>query len=128
MKELFTSPVFWGALLAFLGTALAALSAIRKDSASIAMQVAQEARTDVREMRTQIKEMRGELDAMNKSLMILKEKYSAALTDAATSRIAVASARSRLAQDGIKTADLPPVPELIEADMRHSWPEVFDGL
>lgn len=74
----------------------------------------------------EVDDLRKALDSTRRSERILKEKLSAALTDSATIRIAVIAAKTRLAAEGVWTADLPPVPEIIRSDLEHDWPELFE--
>ena len=123
-------PYVMVALVGLIGVALGhILSSLRKkqetDLSKIQVNISF-LQAEYERLNKEVEELRKDLDATRRSERLLKEKYSAALTDSATLRIAVVSAKKRLAAEGVETAEIPPVPELICADMKQDWPKLFE--
>ena len=129
MKELLLHPGFWGAAMALIGVLSGALLSgwnnkkrydLDKMGVNIAFLQAEHERVVGK-----LKVLEETVDRFERNERLMMEKYSVALADDATVRIAVASAKARLAAQNVWTADLPPVPKLIEPDMLHQWPDAI---
>ena len=124
-------PLFWGAVMGVCGVVLGhwVTRKSKKEEHQLAVLQATVTALDdsVQDLRAQVKELEGRVDTAEKKSRVATEKYSVALTHAATLRIAATGLFARHAKlPGFDHAELPPVPALIEADMRHNWPGAFE--
>ena len=124
-------PLFWGAIMGVFGVVLGHLVTRKSKKEEHQLAVLQATVTalddSVQDLRAQVKDLEGRVNTAEKKSRVANEKYSVALTYAATLRIAVVALFTRHAElPGFSHPELPPVPALIEADMRHQWPSAFN--
>ena len=124
-------PLFWGAIMGVFGVVLGHLVTRKSKKEEHQLAVLQATVTalddSVQELRAQVKDLEGRVNTAEKKSRVANEKYSVALTYAATLRIAAVALFTRHAElPGFSHPELPPVPALIEADMRHQWPSAFN--
>ena len=123
-------PLFWGAVMGVCGVVLGhwVTRKSKKEEHQLAVLQATVTALDdsVQDLRAQVKDLEGRVNTAEKKSRVATEKYSVALTHAATLRIAAIALFTRLDSLNVGHAELPPVPALIEADMRHQWPSAFD--
>ena len=124
-------PLFWGAVMGVCGVVLGhwVTRKSKKEEHQLAVLQATVTALDdsVQDLRAQVKELEGRVNTAEKKSRVATEKYSVALTHAATLRIAATGLFARLDSLNVDHTALPPVPALIEADMRHDWPGVFNN-
>lgn len=123
-------PLFWGAVMGVCGVVLGhwVTRKSKKEEHQLAVLQATVTALDdsVQHLRTQVKELEERVNTAEKKSRVATEKYSEALTHAATLRIAAKGLFARLDSLNVGHAELPPVPALIEADMLHQWPSAFN--
>ena len=123
-------PLFWGAVMGVCGVVLGhwVTRKSKKEEHQLAVLQATVTALDdsVQDLRAQVKDLEGRVNTAEKKSRVATEKYSVALTHAATLRIAAIALFTRPDSLNVGHVELPPVPALIEADMRHQWPSAFD--
>ena len=123
-------PLFWGAVMGVCGVVLGhwVTRKSKKEEHQLAVLQATVTALDdsVQDLRAQVKDLEGRVNTAEKKSRVATEKYSVALTDAASLRIAATALFTRLDSLNVDHTALPPVPALIEADMRHQWPSAFN--
>lgn len=136
MDGLLSDPIFWGAILGLIGVLFGQVviwkskgrdSALTEIQAAVTVLRAEYKRLtgEVEKLRSMVEHSEAQTKHSKKQHRLMTEKFSVALSHAASLRIAGLSLFIRLDKAGIPHADLPPVPELIRADMHHEWPEAF---
>ena len=129
-------PLFWGAIMGVFGVVLGhwvTRKGTREEHQLTVLKVTVESlqssydviREDYITLKQEVETLRKEVEDAHRRSREVQEKYSSALSHAAALRIAGITLFGRLDRDLYDHAELPPVPDLIERDMRHDWPSAF---
>ena len=128
--DIVSNPVVIVAFLGLLGIIVAQIVAIwgkKKDTDIVAMQTnISFLRSEYDRLIKEVENMREELKGARLTERLLQQKYSAALSYAASLRIWARAHFAFLDEKGVTHGELPIISPKIEQDMLQTWPEAGD--
>ena len=128
--DIVSNPVVIVAFLGLLGIIVAQIVAIwgkKKDTDIVAMQTnISFLRSEYDRLIKEVENMREELKGARLTERLLQQKYSAALSYAASLRIWARAHFAFLDEKGVTHGELPIISPQIEQDMLQTWPEAGD--